>query len=113
MKTQKNQREKVMHECFDLLKHNKNSDLLQLDANSFISIRLDEEIEPTIPSYDRIYDILLNDYKKSEKVRFFEESIKQLFTNYDLSEAIKLNKIVHLYDEKITRRLSRTTRCPH
>ncbi|MFL2801426.1 MAG: SurA N-terminal domain-containing protein [Paracoccaceae bacterium] len=80
-----------------------NSDLLQIDANSFISIRLDEEIEPKIPSYDQIYDILLYDYKKSEKVRFFEESINQLFTKYDLSDAVKLNKIVHLYDEKITR----------
>ena len=79
------------------------SDLFQLEANSFILIRLDEELESTIPQYDQIYDLLLKDYKKIQEIKFLEENVNLLLTKYNFSEAINLKKIDFLYDDKISR----------
>ena len=54
---------------------NDNSDLLQIEYNTFISIRLDEEIKPIIPSFDKIYDQLLDDYKTSQILELMEKDI--------------------------------------
>ena len=80
-----------------------NSDLIQLEANSFILIRLDEEVESIIPEYDKIYELLLKDYKKTQEIKFLEENINQLLTKYNFSEAINLKKIDFLYDDIINR----------
>ena len=80
-----------------------NSDLIQLEANSFILIRLDEEVESIIPEYDQIYDLLLKDYKKTQEIKFLEENINILLTKYNFSEAINLKKIDFLYDDIINR----------
>ena len=82
---------------------NDNSDLLQIEDNTFISIRLDEEIEPIIPSFEKIYDQLLDDYKISQKLELMEKDLKEVITKYTLDEAVKLNKIIHLFDDKINR----------
>ena len=80
-----------------------NSDLIQLEANSFILIRLDEEVESIIPEYDQIYDLLLKDYKKTQEIKFLEENINLLLTKYNFSEAINLKKIDFLYHDIINR----------
>ena len=80
-----------------------NSDLIQLEANSFILIRLDEEVESIIPEYNQIYDLLLKDYKKTQEIKFLEENINLLLTKYNFSEAINLKKIDFLYDDIINR----------
>jgi len=77
--------------------------LIQLEANSFILIRLDEEVESFIPEYDQIYDLLLKDYKKTQEIKFLEENINLLLTKYNFSEAINLKKIDFLYDDIINR----------
>ena len=82
---------------------NDNSDLLQIEDNTFISIRLDEEIEPIIPSFEKIYDQLLDDYKISQKLELMEKDLNEVITKYTLDEAVKLNKIIHLFDDKINR----------
>ena len=82
---------------------NDNSDLLQIEDNTFISIRLDEEIEPIIPSFDKIYDQLLDDYKTSQILELMEKDLNEVITKYTLDEAVKLNKIIHLFDDKINR----------
>ena len=85
---------------------NDNSDLLQIEDNTFISIRLDNEIEAKIPSFDKIYDQLLDDYKLSQKLKFMEKEINKVITEYTLDEAVKLNKIIYLFDDKIKRETS-------
>ena len=80
-----------------------NSDLIQLEANSFISIRLDEEIEPNIPKYEQIYDLVLKDFKKTQQIKFLEENMNELLTKYSLVDAINLNKIDFLYEDVINR----------
>ena len=82
---------------------NDNSDLLQIEDNTFISIRLDEEIEPMIPSFEKIYDQLLYDYKISQILELMEKDLNEVITKYTLDEAVKLNKIIHLFDDKINR----------
>ena len=82
---------------------NDNSDLLQIEDNTFISIRLDKEIEPIIPSFEKIYDQLLDDYKTSQILKLMEKDIEMVITKYTLDEAVKLNKIIHLFDDKINR----------
>ena len=82
---------------------NDNSDLLQIEDNTFISIRLDKEIEPIIPSFEKIYDQLLDDYKTSQILELMEKDIEMVITKYTLDEAVKLNKIIHLFDDKINR----------
>ena len=82
---------------------NDNSDLLQIEDNTFISIRLDEEIEPIIPSFEKIYDQLLDDYKIFQILELMEEDLNDVITKYTLDEAVKLNKIIHLFDDKINR----------
>ena len=82
---------------------NENSDLLQIEDNTFISIRLDEEIEPIIPSFEKIYDQLLDDYKIFQILELMEEDLNDVITKYTLDEAVKLNKIIHLFDDKINR----------
>ena len=82
---------------------NDNSDLLQIGDNTFISIRLDEEIEPIIPSFEKIYDQLLDDYKISQILELMEKDLNEVITKYTLDEAVKLNKIIHLFDNKINR----------
>ena len=82
---------------------NDNSDLLQIEDNTFISIRLDEEIEPMIPSFEKIYDQLLDDYKISQILELMEKDLNEVITKYTLDEAVKLNKIIHLFDNKINR----------
>ena len=82
---------------------NDNSDLLQIEDNTFISIRLDEEIEPIIPSFEKIYDQLLDDYKISQILELMEKDLNEVITKYTLDEAVKLNKIIHLFDDKINR----------
>ena len=82
---------------------NDNSDLLQIEDNTFISIRLDDEIESTIPSFEKIYDQLLDDYKISQKLELMEKDLNEVITKYTLDEAVKLNKIIHLFDDKINR----------
>ena len=83
--------------------NNDNSDLLQIEDNTFISIRLDEEIEPIIPSFEKIYDQLLDDYKISQILELMEKDLNEVITKYTLDEAVKLNKIIHLFDDKINR----------
>ena len=80
-----------------------NTDLLQIEDNTFISIRLDEEIEPIIPSFEKIYDQLLDDYKISQILELMEKDLNEVITKYTLDEAVKLNKIIHLFDDKINR----------
>ena len=80
-----------------------NTDLLQIEDNTFISIRLDDEIEPIIPSFEKIYDQLLDDYKISQILELMEKDIDMVITKYTLDEAVKLNKIIHLFDDKINR----------
>ena len=80
-----------------------NSDLLQIEDNTFISIRLDEEIEPIIPSFEKIYDQLLDDYKISQILELMEKDLNEVITKYTLDEAVKLNKIIHLFDDTINR----------
>ena len=82
---------------------NDNSDLLQIEDDTFISIRLDDEIEPIIPSFEKIYDQLLDDYKISQILELMEKDINDVITKYTLDEAVKLNKIIHLFDDKINR----------
>ena len=82
---------------------NDNSDLLQIEDNTFISIRLDEEIEPIIPSFEKIYDQLLDDYKISQILELMEKDLNEVITKYTLDEAVKFNKIIHLFDDKINR----------
>ena len=82
---------------------NDNSDLLQIEDNTFISIRLDKEIEPIIPSFEKIYDQLLDDYKISQILELMEKDLNEVITKYTLDEAVKLNKIIHLFDDKINR----------
>ena len=82
---------------------NDNSDLLQIEDNSFISIRLDEEIEPTIPSFEKIYDQLLDDYKLSQTLKLMEKDLNEVITKITLNEAVKLNKIIYLFDDTINR----------
>ena len=82
---------------------NDNSDLLQIEDNTFISIRLDEEIEPIIPSFEKIYDQLLDDYKISQILELMEKDLNEVISKYTLDEAVKLNKIIHLFDDKINR----------
>ena len=82
---------------------NDNSDLLQIEDNTFISIRLDEEIEPIIPSFEKIYDQLLDDYKISQILELMEKDLNEVITKYTLDEAVKLNKIIHLFDDTINR----------
>ena len=82
---------------------NDNSDLLQIEDNSFISIRLDDEIEPIIPSFEKIYDQLLDDYKISQILELMEKDLNEVITKYTLDEAVKLNKIIHLFDDTINR----------
>ena len=82
---------------------NDNTDLLQIEDNTFISIRLDDEIEPIIPSFEKIYDQLLDDYKISQILELMEKDIDMVITKYTLDEAVKLNKIIHLFDDKINR----------
>ena len=82
---------------------NDNSDLLQIEDNTFISIRLDNEIEPIIPSFEKIYDQLLDDYKISQILELMEKDLNEVITKYTLDEAVKLNKIIHLFDDKINR----------
>jgi len=82
---------------------NENSDLLQIGDNTFISIRLDNEIDPKIPSFEKIYDQLLGDYKISQTLKFMEKEINDVITKYTLDEAVKLNKIIYLFDDKINR----------
>ena len=82
---------------------NDNSDLLQIEDSTFISIRLDEEIEPIIPSFEKIYDQLLDDYKISQILELMEKDLNEVITKYTLDEAVKLNKIIHLFDDKINR----------
>ena len=82
---------------------NDNSDLFQIEDNTFISIRLDEEIEPMIPSFEKIYDQLLDDYKISQILELMEKDLNEVITKYTLDEAVKLNKIIHLFDDKINR----------
>ena len=82
---------------------NDNSDLLQIEDNTFISIRLDKEIEPIIPSFEKIYDQLLIDYKISQILELMEKDLNEVITKYTLDEAVKLNKIIHLFDDKINR----------
>ena len=95
-------RDKNLESFFDNATY-ESSDLLQLEANSFISIRLDEEIASNIPQYDQIYDIILKDYKKTEEIKFLEKNVNELFMKYNLSEAVNLNKINFLYDDVISR----------
>ena len=80
-----------------------NTDLLQIEDNTFISIRLDDEIEPIIPSFEKIYDQLLDDYKISQILELMEKDLNEVITKYTLDEAVKLNKIIHLFDDKINR----------
>ncbi len=82
---------------------NDNSDLLQIEDNTFISIRLDEEIKPIIPSFEKIYDQLLDDYKISQILGLMEKDLNEVITKYTLDEAVKLNKIINLFDDKINR----------
>ena len=82
---------------------NDNSDLLQIEDNTFISIRLDKEIEPIIPSFEKIYDQLLDDYKISQILELMENDLNEVITKYTLDDAVKLNKIIHLFDDKINR----------
>ena len=82
---------------------NDNSDLLQIEDNTFISIRLDKEIEPIIPSFEKIYDQLLDDYKISQILELMENDLNEVITKYTLDDAVKLNKIIHLFDDKISR----------
>ena len=82
---------------------NDSSDLLQIEDNTFISIRLDEEIEPIIPSFEKIYDQLLDDYKISQILELMKKDLNEVITKYTLDEAVKLNKIIHLFDDKINR----------
>ncbi len=82
---------------------NDNSDLLQIEDNTFISIRLDKEIEPIIPSFEKIYDQLLDDYKISQILELMENDLNEVITKYTLDDAVKLNKIIHLFDDKIRR----------
>ena len=82
---------------------NDNTDLLQIEDNTFISIRLDDEIEPIIPSFEKIYDQLLDDYKISQILELMEKDLNEVITKYTLDEAVKLNKIIHLFDDKINR----------
>ena len=82
---------------------NDNSDLLQIEDNTFISIRLDKEIEPIIPSFEKIYDQLLDDYKISQILELMEKDLNEVITNYTLDEAVKLNEIIHLFDDTINR----------
>ena len=82
---------------------NENSDLLQIGDNTFISISLDNEIDPKIPSFEKIYDQLLGDYKISQTLKFMEKEINNVITKYTLDEAVKLNKIIYLFDDKINR----------
>ena len=82
---------------------NDNSDLLQIGDNTFISIRLDNEIDPKIPSFEKIYDQLLDDYKISQTLKFMEKEINNVITKHTLDEAVKLNKIIYLFDDKINR----------
>ena len=86
--------------------NNDNSDLLQIEDNTFISIRLDDEIEPIIPSFEKIYDQLLDDYKTSQILKLMEKDIEMVITKYTLDEAVKLNKIIHLFDDKINREMN-------
>ena len=95
-------RNKNLESFFDNANY-ENSDLLQLEANSFISIRLDQEIEPSIPNYEEIYDLVLKDYKKTKEINLLEETINELLTKYNLSEAVNLKKIDFLYDDVINR----------
>ena len=83
--------------------NNDNSDLLQIEDNTFISIRLDKEIEPIVPSFEKIYDQLLDDYKISQILELMEKDLNEVITKYTLDEAVKLNKIIHLFDDKINR----------
>ena len=101
-KLPKKYRNKNLESFFDNANY-ENSDLLQLEANSFISIRLDEEIEPSIPNYEEIYDLVLKDYKKIKEINLLEETINELLTKYNLSEAVNLKKIDFLYDDVINR----------
>ena len=101
-KLPKKYRNKNLESLFDNATY-ENSDLFQLEANSFILIRLDEEIESIIPEYDEIYDLLLKDYKKTQEIKFLEENINLLLTKYNFSEAINLKKIDFLYDDIINR----------
>ena len=82
---------------------NDNTDLLQIEDNTFISIRLDDEIEPIIPSFEKIYDQLLDDYKISQILELMENDLNEVITKYTLDDAVKLNKIIHLFDDKISR----------
>ena len=82
---------------------NDNSDLLQIEDNTFISIRLDKEIEPIIPSFEKIYDQLLDDYKISQILELMENDLNEVITKYTLDDAVKLNKIIYLFDDKISR----------
>ncbi|MFL2812287.1 MAG: SurA N-terminal domain-containing protein [Paracoccaceae bacterium] len=101
-KLPKKYRNKNLESFFDNANY-ENSDLLQLEANSFISIRLDEEIEPSIPNYEEIYGLVLKDYKKTKEIKLLEENINELLTKYNLSEAVNLKKIDFLYDDVINR----------
>ena len=85
---------------------NDNTDLLQIEDNTFISIRLNEEIEPIVPSFEKIYDQLLDDYKISQKLELMEKDLNEVITKYTLDEAVKLNKIIHLFDDKINREMN-------
>ena len=64
---------------------------------------MDEEIEPIIPSFEKIYDQLLDDYKISQILELMEKDLNDVITKYTLDEAVKLNKIIHLFDDKINR----------
>ena len=101
-KLPKKYRNKNLESFFDNANY-ENSDLLQLEANSFISIRLDQEIEPSIPNYEEIYGLVLKDYKKTKEIKLLEENINELLTKYNLSEAVNLKKIDFLYDDVINR----------
>ncbi|GIR38818.1 MAG: hypothetical protein CM15mP50_3290 [Rhodobacterales bacterium] len=98
----KKYRNKNLKTYFDEAR-NENSDLLQIEDNTFISIRLDDEIEPKIPSFEKIYDQLLDDYKISQILELMEKDLNDVITKYTLDEAVKLNKIIHLFDDKINR----------
>ena len=82
---------------------NENSDLLQIEDNTFISIRLDSEIEPKIPRFEEIYDQLVDDYKISQTLKFMEKKINKVITEYTLDEAVELNEIIYLFEDKINR----------
>ena len=95
-------RNKNLESFFDAATY-ENSDLLQFGDNNYISIRLDEEIEPIIPDFTEIYDDLLKDFEKIQKLNIYEKKTIEILSEYNLNDAIKESKILYLFDDIIDR----------